>query len=129
MTPSQFRKLALSIPDVVESEHQGHPDFRISGKIIASLGATGDDWAMVKLTAEQQLAHCKSAPECFQPCKGAWGRQGCTSVQLSAAKSDVIKSALRLAVDNVSVARSANPKSAAKSSKPAVKRSKRKKPS
>jgi hypothetical protein len=100
MTPTQFRKIALSFPDSVESEHMGHPDFRVGGKVFASLGAPSDEWAMVKLTLEQQEAFCNEETDCFQPCNGAWGRQGYTNVLLSLATSKLVRSVLRLAVDN-----------------------------
>ncbi len=100
MTPHQFRKIALSLPDVVESEHMGHPDFRTGGKIFASLGAPDKEWGMVKLTPEHQLECCQTQPDCFQPCNGAWGRNGYTNVQLSRATTASIRSALRLAIEN-----------------------------
>jgi hypothetical protein len=109
MTPNQFRKIALSLPESIESEHMAHPDFRVGGKIFASLGAPDADWGMVKLTPEQQQAFCKLEPHCFQPCNGAWGRQGCTSVRLRAATTAVVRSALKLAQENVAAALSAKP--------------------
>lgn len=100
MTSQQFRKLALSFDGVIESAHQGHPDFRYGGKVIASLGAPDDSWAMVKLTPDQQAAMLQIAPDAFRPCSGAWGRAGCTNLKLSAAKVALAKSALKLAVEN-----------------------------
>jgi len=100
MTPQQFRKSALSLPDTVESEHMGHPDFRVGGKIFASLGAPSTDWGMVKLTPEQQQTFCGADSDVFQPCNGAWGRQGCTNVKLTAARTTVVRSALQLALEN-----------------------------
>ena len=100
MTPQQFRKSALSLPDTVESEHMGHPDFRVGGRIFASLGAPSADWGMVKLTPEQQQAFCDADSDAFQPYNGAWGRQGCTSVSLAAARTADVRSMLRLAVEN-----------------------------
>lgn len=101
MTPQQFRKIALSLPDTVESEHMSHPDFRVGDKIFASLGAPSTDWGMVKLTPEQQQTFCDADSDAFQPCNGAWGRQGCTNVRLSAAKAAIVRSALNLAIENV----------------------------
>ena len=100
MTPDQFRKLALSRPEVVEGSHMGHVDFRANGRIIASLGAPDEAWGMVKLTAEQQLMVCSSQPKVFEPCKGGWGRMGCTGVKLAAAKAPEVREALILAVQN-----------------------------
>ena len=101
MTPQQFRRIALAIPGAVESEHMGHPDFRVGGKIFATLGAPSADWGMVKLTVEQQQTFCDADADAFQACNGAWGRQGCTNVRLSAAKATIVRSALTLAVENV----------------------------
>ncbi len=110
MTPNQFRKVALSLPNAVESEHMGHPDFRNGGKIFASLGAPDDDWGMVKLTPEQQQEFCKTDGDSFQPCNGAWGRQGCTNVRLSTAQTTIVRDALRLAIENVATKQTRKPK-------------------
>ncbi len=75
MTTPEFRKMALEIPAAVERSHMNHPDFRVAGKIFASLGVPDQNWGMVKLTPEQQRAFIRKAPEVFKPCSGAWGRQ------------------------------------------------------
>jgi YjbR len=100
MTPQQFRKIALSLPNTIESQHMGHPDFRVNGKIFATLGAPTDEFGMVKLTPEQQSAYCSADAEAFQRCNGAWGKQGCTFVKLAAVKTAVVRSALVLAIEN-----------------------------
>ena len=101
MTPDEFRKLALEIPTAVERSHMNHPDFRVGGKIFASLGVPDRSWGMVKLTPEQQCAFIDKAPEIFKPCSGAWGRQGYTNVYLPSAKSRVVRAALAAAAKNV----------------------------
>jgi hypothetical protein len=73
MTIDEFRKMALGIPTAVERSHMNHPDFRIAGKIFASLGVPDRSWGMVKLTPEQQRAFIVKAPDVFKPCSGAWG--------------------------------------------------------
>ena len=78
-----------------------HPDFRISGRIFASLGYPDQDWAMVKLTPEQQRKCIKDAPAVFKLCSGAWGRQGYTNVYLPAAKATIVRAALDAAAKNV----------------------------
>lgn len=85
----------------------GHPDFRVGGKIFASLGAPNDEWGMVKLTPGQQKAFCDADVNAFKPCNGAWGRQGCTYVKLAAVKTGVVRSALSLAVENALSSQSA----------------------
>ena len=99
MTANQFRKLALSFPEAIEAEHMNHPDFRVGGKIFATLGP-GEKWGMVKLTPQQQSALVCAAPEIFEPCSGAWGRRGCTNVQLAPAKIPTIRQALAMAYHN-----------------------------
>ncbi|KAF5407560.1 MAG: hypothetical protein Udaeo2_23320 [Candidatus Udaeobacter sp.] len=76
MTSDEFRKMALEIPTTVERSHMNHPDFRVAGKIFASLGVPDESWGMVKLTLEQQRTLIEKAPEVFKPSSGAWGRQG-----------------------------------------------------
>ncbi len=94
MTENQFRRLALSLPEAIEDAHMGHPDFRVAGKIFATLRAPEDGWAMVKLTPDQQEAFVSAVPEVFVPVKGTWGRQGATNVRLAQAKETVVRDAL-----------------------------------
>lgn len=101
MTPQQFRKLALSFPDVVESSHMNHPDFRFQGKIFATLGAPGPEWGMVRLTPSQQQALCGVDKEAFVPASGAWGRSGCTLIRLKLVTVATIRPALEIAVNNL----------------------------
>lgn len=83
MTVAQFRRIALSMPQAAEGAHMGHPDFRVKGKIFATIFCRDDlDWGMVKLKPEQQREFVEAKPGVFQPVKGGWGRQGCTQVSL-----------------------------------------------
>ena len=100
MGPEEFRRLATSLPEAVEKEHMQHPDFRVGGKIFATLGYPDEHWAMVKLNPEQQAQFLKSHPDVFTPSKGAWGRQGSTSVRLRAATKSVVRDALMAAWRN-----------------------------
>ena len=75
MTAEEFRSIALSLPEALEDEHICHPDFRVRGKIFATLGPE-ERWGMVKLTPEQQATFLRAEPDVFQPIKGAWGRRG-----------------------------------------------------
>jgi hypothetical protein len=94
MTADEFRRLALALPEAVEAAHMGHPDFRVRGKIFATLGFAGDDWGMVKLTPEEQRRFMAAEPRVFAPIPGAWGRRGCTKVLLPAATEDGVRPAL-----------------------------------
>ena|SRR5438105_5048079 len=101
MTANEFRKLALEIPTAVERSHMNHPDFRVAGKIFASLGVPDQNWGMVKLTPEQQRTFIEKAPEIFKPCSGAWGRQGYTNVYLASATASIVRAALDVAAKNI----------------------------
>jgi hypothetical protein len=101
MTADEFRNLALEISGAVESSHMNHPDFRIGGKIFASLGYPDDNYGMVKLSPEQQRTFLKKAPSVFDPCAGAWGKQGSTSVNLASANPALLRAALEAASKNV----------------------------
>jgi hypothetical protein len=101
MTSDKFRKMALEVPTAVERSHMNHPDFRVAGKIFASLGVPDENWGMVKLTPEQQRTFIEKAPEVFKPSSGAWGRQGYTNVYLPVAKPTIVRTALDAAAKNV----------------------------
>jgi Protein of unknown function (DUF419). len=102
MSIAEFRKMALEIPTAIERSHMHHPDFRVAGKIFASLGVPDESWSMVKLTPEQQRTFIDKAPEVFKPCRGAWGRRGYTNVYLAYAKASLVRAALDAAAKNVS---------------------------
>jgi hypothetical protein len=101
MTASQFRKIALSLPETEERAHMNHPDFRVAGKIFATLGYPDKTRGMVKLSPEDQHYFSKDHPEVFVPVKGAWGRRGATSVHLKAAGKETLEKAVRAAWRNV----------------------------
>lgn len=101
MTAAEFRKTALAVPGAIESSHMAHPDFRVRGKIFATLGYPDATWAMVKLTPEQQQTLTRKAPKAFSPSAGAWGKSGCTKVLLTAAANPIVRSALLMAAGNI----------------------------
>ena len=100
MTTNDFRKIALSLPETEERSHMSHPDFRVAGKIFATLGYPDKTHGMVKLSPEEQHYFSKDHPDAFVPVKGAWGRRGATSVHLKAAKRDVLSKAIQAAWRN-----------------------------
>ena len=73
MTVNQFRRMALNLPEVEELGHMDHPDFRVGGKIFATLGYPDKKWGMVKLTPEQQRIFVPANPQVFVPAPGALG--------------------------------------------------------
>ncbi len=101
MTPDGFRRLALGMPEASEGSHMGHPDFRVRGKIFATLGYPDENWGMVKLTTEQHDGFVSAESTVFVPVKGGWGRQGATGVRLRAAKTRSLRVALAVACRNV----------------------------
>ncbi|MFO0965000.1 MAG: MmcQ/YjbR family DNA-binding protein [Gemmataceae bacterium] len=99
MTQTQFRSLALSLPEASEGAHMDHPDFRVGGKIFATL-APERGWGMVKLTPEQQAIFLKTDADGFEPASGAWGKRGATMVHLKKVDEATVREALRLAWRN-----------------------------
>ena len=100
MTANDFRKLALSFPEVIESAHMHHPDFRVGGKIFATLGYPDKDWAVVKLTRDEQKQLVRRSAAVFKLVKGAWGGQGHTNIYLPSATTDIVQEALTAAWRN-----------------------------
>jgi hypothetical protein len=96
VTPDDFRRIALGLRGASEGAHMGHPDFRINGRIFATLHADLA-FGMVKLTPDEQREFVRTAPAAFAPEKGAWGLQGCTAVRLDAADEETLGQALTLA--------------------------------
>ena len=96
-TPDEFRRIALSFAGAEEKGHAGHPDFRVKGKVFATLGYPDSAWGMVRLMPEQQEDFIAMAPEAFRAANGAWGRQGSTLVRLDAVDEDVLEHGLTAA--------------------------------
>ena len=101
MTASDFRRLALALPGTEERAHMSHPDFRVKGKVFATLGYPSAGFAMVKLTKDQQEIFVSLDPQAFEPVKGAWGAKGATNVVLKSAKKTLTRDALAAAWKNV----------------------------
>lgn len=97
MTAAEFRAIALSFPEAEERSHMSHPDFRVRGKIFATLAYPNKDFGMVKLPPRAQEEFVFSAPKAFIPVKGAWGRQGATSVVLKSATKTSVQKAMSAA--------------------------------
>ena len=104
MKARDFRRIALALTGVVESSHMNHPDFRVSGRIFATLHAD-DRYGMVKLTPEQQRRFLMEGAAAFAPENGAWGRQGCTRVSLESVDEDTLGEAITLAWKNATTKR------------------------
>jgi hypothetical protein len=100
ITIAAFRRLALSLPEAVEGAHMGHADFRVGGKIFATLGAPDAAFGALMLTPEQQRAFVDTYPKAFVPVAGGWGRKGATNVILSGASEKTLLPALAVAWRN-----------------------------
>lgn len=97
MNVSDFRRIALSFEGSEEGSHMGAADFRVGGKIFATLASQKDGYGNVKLTAEQQADFVREFPEVFLPVPGGWGKGGMTHIRLAHATEDVLEGALRTA--------------------------------
>jgi hypothetical protein len=100
MTAKDFRRIALALPEAEERAHMSHPDFRVGGKIFATLGYPDKTCGMVKLTPEQQHYFSKDEPKVFEPVNGAWGRRGATRVHLKVANKETLSKAIEAAWRN-----------------------------
>jgi len=100
MTADGFRRLALHFEGAIEAAHMGHPDFRVGGKIFATLSYPEQGLGMVKLTPEQQAELVHDQPGVFTPVPGGWGLKGCTHVHLHPATRAVLLPALEAAWRN-----------------------------
>ena len=97
MTPADFRRIALSFPGAEESSHMGAADFRVGGRIFATLASESQGYGNLMLTPEHQAAFVGERPDIFLPIHGGWGRMGATHIRLAAASEDVLAGALRTA--------------------------------
>jgi hypothetical protein len=97
MTPDDFRRIALSLEGAEEGSHMGSADFRVGGRIFATLAAQKHGYGNLMLDPEQQQAFVAEQPDVFIPIAGGWGRNGATHLKLSAANEDLVYGALQTA--------------------------------
>jgi len=97
MTTKDFRRIALSFEGAEESSHMGAPDFRVGGRIFATLASEKQGYGNLMLNLERQGAFVEELPEVFLPIAGGWGRMGMTHIVLAKANKDVLSGALRAA--------------------------------
>lgn len=97
MTAEDFRRIALNFEGAEESSHMGSPDFRVGGRIFATLASERQGYGNLKLTPDQQAVFVEELPEVFVPIAGGWGRMGMTHVRLAAVDEEVLRGALRAA--------------------------------
>jgi hypothetical protein len=100
VTPADFRRIALGFPETAEGSHFHVEDFRVAGKIFATLAYQKDGCGVLLLTPEQQAGMIQDAPEIFSPVPNKWGEKGATLVRLAKVKPDILEGALRMAWAN-----------------------------
>ncbi len=97
MNADDFRRIALSLEGAEEGSHMGAADFRVGGRIFATLASVGQGYGNLLLTPEQQAAFVAEQPDVFLPVAGGWGRGGATHLRLAAANENLLAGALRTA--------------------------------
>lgn len=97
MNANDFRRIALSLEGAEEGSHMGAVDFRVGGRIFATLASIKLGYGNLMLTPEQQAAFVDESPDIFLPVAGGWGKMGATHIRLAAANEDVLAGALRTA--------------------------------
>lgn len=97
MTASDFRRLALALDGVEEGSHMGAADFRVGGKIFATLAHQKEGCGNLMLTPEVQAEFVAESPDVFLPVAGGWGAGGATHIRLAKANTDLLSGALRAA--------------------------------
>lgn len=97
MKPADFRRIALSFEGAEEGSHMGAADFRVGGRIFATLASQKDGYGNLMLTPELQAEFVEELPEVFLPIHGGWGKMGATHIRLAKASEDVLTGALRAA--------------------------------
>ncbi|MES2178986.1 MAG: MmcQ/YjbR family DNA-binding protein [Gemmatimonadota bacterium] len=97
MTAADFRRAVLNFPEVIEGSHMGHADFRVGGKIIATLGYPNARCAVVMLPPHDQDLLVRDHPQAFTPAAGKWGASGSTNILLDAASVETVTMALEAA--------------------------------
>jgi hypothetical protein len=121
MNAADFRRLALQLEGAEEGSHMGAKDFRVGGRIFATLASQDQGYGNLMLSPELQTAFVDEQPDLFLPIFGGWGRMGATHIRLAAASEDVLAGALRTAwklrVEKNAKAGSRKPAKAAKKKK------------
>ena len=97
MTVADFRRLALSLPGAEEGSHMGSADFRVGGRIFATLASQSKGYGNLMLSPELQADFVAEQPDVFLPVPGGWGRNGATHIRLAQANKDLLEGALRAA--------------------------------
>ncbi|HEY6507286.1 MAG TPA: hypothetical protein VIY56_04685 [Vicinamibacterales bacterium] len=113
MTAADFKRIALSFDEAEEGSHMDAVDFRVGGRIFATLASIKDGYGNLMLTSDVQAQFVEDAPDIFLPVAGGWGRMGVTHIRLAKASAEVLTGALRTAW-KLRVDKNASPRSRAR---------------
>jgi hypothetical protein len=97
MKAADFRRIASGFDGATEGSHMGAADFRVGGRIFATLASVDKGYGNLMLTPELQKEFVTELPDVFLPIHGGWGRMGMTHIRLANANEDVLAGALRAA--------------------------------
>src|SRR4030088_1828037 len=97
MNAADFRRIALGFDGAEEGSHMGSPDFRVGGRIFATLASEAQGYGNLMISPEQQAGFVGEAPDVFLPVAGGWGRMGATHIRFDTATEEVMEGALRTA--------------------------------
>jgi hypothetical protein len=97
MNAADFRRLALLLEGAEEGSHMGAADFRVGGRIFATLAHIEKGYGNLMLSPEKQAGFVEERPDVFLPVGGGWGRNGATHVRLATVTEDVLAGALHTA--------------------------------
>jgi hypothetical protein len=97
MNAADFRRIALSLEGAEEGSHMGSPDFRVGGRIFATLASERQGYGNLMLSPQQQAEFVEEQPDVFLPIAGGWGKMGATHIRLAATNEDMLAGALRTA--------------------------------
>jgi hypothetical protein len=97
VTAADFRRLALALEGVEEGSHMGATDFRVGGRIFATLASVKHGFGNLMLTPEMQADFVAESPDLFVPVAGGWGRMGITHIRLREADREILAGALHAA--------------------------------
>lgn len=96
MDVHQFRELALSFPDAIETPHFERTSFRYRKKIFATLSEK-EGLACLMLTPEDQDVFVAMGKPAVYPVPNKWGEKGATYIQLTDVNDNLLADALTAA--------------------------------
>jgi hypothetical protein len=96
MTLEEFAKMALSFPESIQASHFNTTDFRVNGRIFATLRPEKQCGVLLLARGDQALLR-ETSGEMFEPVPGSWGEKGSTFVILDHADPEMVRHAMAMA--------------------------------